>query len=176
MRIPCLVFRVRGLLPSCVQTSVPQSKVTDCGDSLRNILFPKSICHFVFWNTKFTNIQNFLSIRIENTLKNGTDSKIHDNKTACKLPQHRALRGMCFHSFIHSFMSHWWYLEHRKVSVTVLSRSPLEGDRHIILWWQYTGFNAVTVCAANVLWESQGEALKTPEGSGTWFLILLCSL
>ena len=78
-----LAFRVKALLPSCVQTNFPQSQVTDV-DSLRNILFPKSICYYGFWNIVLTNIQNFISTKVGSTFKMELSVKC-TAQTACCL-------------------------------------------------------------------------------------------
>lgn len=121
-----LAFTVKGLLPSCVQTSCPQSQVTDA-DSLRSILFPKSLCHYGFWNTIFTNTQNFISMRIGSTLK----MELLVKSTATKQLANclKAEPSGYTLSFIHVTLM-VLNAEHIEVSATVLSSSPLEGDTH----------------------------------------------
>lgn len=82
MHIRLLAFRVKTVLPSCVQTNF-STQVTDV-DSLRNIPFSKSICYYGFWNIVLTNIQNFISTKVGSTFTMEL-SVISTAQTACCL-------------------------------------------------------------------------------------------
>ena len=117
-----LAFRVKALLPSCVQTNFPQSQVTDV-DSLRNILFPKSICYYGFWNIVLTNIQNFISTKVGSTFKMELSVKC-TAQTACCLSTGPS--GGC--SLIHG---HWWsQLQNTQESHRLAWAACILRDRH----------------------------------------------